>query len=217
VDLVRPAGYAVLTSDGKEADVTVTTAMVKELREMTGAGVLECKNVLVETEGDMEKATQTLRERGMAKAAKKVGREASEGLIGHYVHAGSQVAALVEVNCETDFVARTSDFQAFAHDIAMQVVAATPKYVSKEDIPADVLESERAIYRQQFLDQGKPERILDRIVDGKMSKFYEETCLLEQPFIKDDDKKVSTLITEMIAKLGENIVIRRFSRLQVGE
>ena len=197
--------------------MTVTTAMVRELREMTGAGVLECKNVLVETEGDMEKAAQTLRERGMAKAAKKVGREASEGLIGHYIHAGSQVAALVEVNCETDFVARTPDFQAFVHDIAMQIVASNPKYVSREDIPADVLENERAIYRQQFLDQGKPERILDRIVDGKLSKFYEETCLLEQPFIKDDDKKVSALITEMIAKLGENIVIRRFSRMQVGE
>jgi elongation factor Ts len=191
--------------------------MVKELREMTGAGVLECKNVLTETEGDMEKAAQTLRERGMAKAAKKVGREASEGLIGHYIHAGSQVAALVEVNCETDFVARTPDFQAFVHDIAMQVVASNPQYVSIEDVPADILESERATYRQQFVDQGKPERILDRIVEGKMSKFYEETCLLEQPFIKDDDKKVSTLITEMIAKLGENVVIRRFSRLQVGE
>jgi elongation factor Ts len=191
--------------------------MVKELRQMTGAGVLECKNVLEETQGDMEKAAQTLRERGLAKAAKKVGREANEGLIGHYVHAGSRVAALVEVNCETDFVARTPDFQEFVHDVAMQVVASNPQYVSVEDVPQEIIESEKAIYRQQFLDEGKPERILDRIVEGKMSKFYEEACLLEQPFIKEDDKKVGALVTEMIAKLGENIVIKRFARLQVGE
>jgi elongation factor Ts len=197
--------------------VKVTTAMVKELRQSTGAGVLECKNVLEETQGDIEKATQILRERGLAKAAKKVGREANEGLIGHYVHAGSRVAGLVEVNCETDFVARTPDFQEFAHDMAMQVVATSPQYVSKEDVPQEVVDSEKAIYRQQFLDEGKPERILDRIVEGKMAKFYEDVCLLEQPFIKDDDVKISTLVTEMIAKLGENIVIRRFSRLQVGE
>jgi elongation factor Ts len=197
--------------------VKVTTAMVKELRQSTGAGVLECKNVLEETQGDIEKATQILRERGLAKAAKKVGREANEGLIGHYVHAGSRVAGLVEVNCETDFVARTPDFQEFAHDMAMQVVATSPQYVSKEDVPQEVIDSEKAIYRQQFLDEGKPERILDRIVEGKMAKFYEDVCLLEQPFIKDDDVKISTLVTEMIAKLGENIVIRRFSRLQVGE
>jgi elongation factor Ts len=191
--------------------------MVKELRGSTGAGVLECKNVLEETQGDLEKATQILRERGLAKAAKKVGREANEGLIGNYVHAGSRVAALVEVNCETDFVARTPDFQEFAHDMAMQVVATNPQYLSKEDVPQEVIDSEKAIYRQQFLDEGKPERIVDRIVEGKMAKFYEEVCLLEQPFIKDDDVKISTLVTEMIAKLGENIVIKRFARLQVGE
>jgi len=197
--------------------VNVTTAMVKELRQMTSAGVLECKKVLEETQGDMVKAAQVLRERGLAKAAKKVGREANEGLIGHYIHAGSRVAALVEVNCETDFVARTPDFQEFAHDIAMQVVASNPRYVSIEGVPQEVADSERAVYRQQFLDEGKPERILDRIVEGKMAKFYEEVCLLEQPFIKDDERKVGTLVTEMIAKLGENIVIRRFARLQVGE
>jgi elongation factor Ts len=191
--------------------------MVKELREITSAGVLECKNVLVETQGDMEEAAQILRERGLAKAAKKVGREANEGLIGHYVHAGSRVAALVEVNCETDFVARTPDFQAFAHDMAMQVVASNPQYVSAEDVPQEVVDSEKASYRQQFLDEGKPERIVDRIVEGKMAKFYEQVCLLEQPFIKDDDKRVAELVTEMIAKLGENIVIKRFARLQVGE
>jgi elongation factor Ts len=191
--------------------------MIKELRQMTSAGVLECKNVLEETQGDMEKAAQVLRERGLAKAAKKVGREANEGLIGHYIHAGSRVAALVEVNCETDFVARTPDFQEFVHDIAMQVVASSPRYVSMEDVPQEVVDSEKADYRQQFLDEGKPERILDRIVEGKMAKFYEGACLLEQPFIKDEDKKVAALLTEMIAKLGENIVIRRFARLQVGE
>ena len=191
--------------------------MVKELRQMTGAGVLECKNVLEETQGDIEKGAQVLRERGLAKAAKKVGREANEGLIGHYVHAGDRVAALVEVNCETDFVARTPDFREFVHDIAMQVVASNPQYVSVADVPQEVVDSEKAIYRQQFLDEGKPERILDRIIEGKVAKFYEDVCLLEQPFIKDDDKKVGTLLTEMIAKLGENIVIRRFARLQVGE
>lgn len=197
--------------------MNVTTAMVKELRQMTGAGVLECKNVLEETQGDTDKAARVLRERGLAKAAKKVGREANEGLIGHYIHAGSRVAALVEVNCETDFVARTPDFQEFVHDVAMQVVASNPQYVSAEDVPQEVVDSEKAIYRQQFIDEGKPERILNRIVEGKLSKFYEDVCLLEQPFIKDDDKKVSALVTEMIAKLGENIVIKRFARLQVGE
>jgi elongation factor Ts len=191
--------------------------MVKELRQMTGAGILECKNALVETEADIEKAANMLREKGLAKAAKKVGREANEGLIGHYIHAGSRVAALVEVNCETDFVARTPDFQEFAHDMAMQVVGARPKYLNAEDVPAEVVESERAVYRQQFIDEGKPERILDRIVEGKMSKFYEEVCLLEQPFIKDGDVKIGDLVTQMIAKLGENIVIRRFVRYEVGE
>ena len=184
---------------------------------MTGAGILECKNALVETEGSTEKAAQMLREKGLSKAAKKVGREANDGLIGHYIHAGSRVAALVEVNCETDFVARTADFQGIVHDIAMQVVGAHPKYVSVDEVPAELVDSERAVYRQQFVDEGKPERILDRIVEGKLTKFYEEVCLLEQPFIKDGDVKISELVTEMIAKLGENIVIRRFVRYQVGE
>jgi elongation factor Ts len=197
--------------------VKIPAATVKELRQMTGAGILECKNALVDTEGDLEKAAQILREKGLAKAAKKVGREANDGLIGHYVHAGSRVASLVEVNCETDFVARTPDFQQFVHDIAMQVVGAYPKYVSIDDVPEEVVESERAIYRQQFLDEGKPEHILDRIVEGKLSKFYEEVCLLEQPFIKDGDVKIGDLVTQMIAQLGENIVIRRFVRFQVGE
>ena len=191
--------------------------MVKELRQVTGAGVLECRNALVETKGDAEKAAQVLQERGLAKAAKKVGREANDGLIGHYVHAGSRVAALVEVNCETDFVARTPEFQAFAHDLAMQVVASQPQYVRREEIPPEVIESEKATYRQQFLDEGKPEHIVDRIVEGKMAKFYEEACLLEQPFIKDGDSKIGDLVTALIARLGENVVVRRFTRFQVGE
>jgi elongation factor Ts len=191
--------------------------MVKDLREMTGAGILECKNALVDAEGDLDKAAQALREKGLAKAAKKVGREANEGLIGHYIHAGSRVASLVEVNCETDFVARTPDFQEFAHDIAMQVVGARPRFVTVDDVPAELIERERETYRQQFLDEGKPERILDQIVEGKLAKFYEEVCLMEQPFIKDGDKTISDLVTEMIAKLGENIVIKRFARYEVGE
>ena len=195
----------------------ITAAMVKELREATGAGVLECKKVLEETGGDAEKAAQVLYERGMAKAAKKTDREARDGLIGHYVHAGSRVAALVEVDCETDFVARTPEFEGFVHDMAMQVVASRPEYVGVEDIPAQVVEQEKARYRKEMEGQGKPEQVLERIVEGKLRRFYEQVCLLEQPFIKDEDKKVATLLTEMIAKLGENIVIRRFARLQVGE
>lgn len=195
----------------------ITASMVKELREMTGAGVLECKKVLVETDGDMEQASEMLRERGIAKAEKKMDREALDGLIGHYIHAGSRVAALVEVNCETDFVARTSDFQDFVHDMAMHVVGVSPQYVSIEDVPGDVVEERKAEYRAEMQGQGKPEHILDRIVEGKMRKFYEDACLMEQPFIKDEDKKVGTLVTELIAKLGENIVIRRFARLEVGE
>jgi len=191
--------------------------MVKELRQMTGAGILECKNVLVETKGDMAKAAQVLREKGMARAAKKVDREANDGLIGHYVHAGGRVAALIEINCETDFVARTDDFKDFVHDMAMQVVAANPKYLSIDDVPADVLGEEKEVYRKQMADLNKPEHIMERIIEGKLVKFYEEVCLLEQPFIKDEDKKVGTMVTEMIAKLGENIVIRRFVRYQLGE
>jgi len=206
-----------LTSHQERENVNVSATMVKELRQMTGAGILECKNALVDAAGDVDKAANMLREKGLAKAAKKVGREANDGLIGHYIHAGSRVAALVEVNCETDFVARTPDFQEFVHDMAMQVVGAQPKYVNVDDVPAEVVESERAIYRQQFIDEGKPERILDRIVEGKLTKFYQDVCLMEQPFIKDGDIKIGDMVTEMIAKVGENIIIRRFVRYQVGE
>jgi elongation factor Ts len=196
--------------------VDITLEMVKELREKTGAGVLDCKNMLIETEGDLEEAVERLREKGLAKAQKKMDREASEGLIGYYVHPGERLAALVEVNCETDFVARTPEFVSFAHDMAMQVAASRPQYVSIEDIPEEVLAEHQAGYRQEMVDEGKPERILDQIVEGKMRKFYEQVCLLEQPFIKDEDKKVRELLKEMIVALGENIVLRRFCRLEIG-
>jgi elongation factor Ts len=190
--------------------------MVKDLREQTGAGVLDCRNMLVETNGDFEAAVERLREKGLASAAKKVGREANEGLVGTYVHPGSRMAAMIEVNCETDFVARTSDFQEFVHDMAMQVAASRPRWVSIEDVPEDVVAATKAEYRQEMLAEGKPERILDRIVEGKMRKFYEDTCLLEQPFIKDGDKVIADLVKEKIAALGENIILRRFARLEIG-
>jgi elongation factor Ts len=194
----------------------ITADMVKELRQATGAGVLDCKQALEAHNGDFEKAVVYLREKGMAAAAKRSDREADEGLIGSYIHAGSKVGALVEVNCETDFVARTDEFQELAHDLAMQVVAAKPKYTAIEDIPADVLEAEKAIYRAQMEDSGKPEHILERIIEGKLQKFYEDVCLLEQPYIKDPDLTVSELIKQQNARLGENIVVRRFVRFEVG-
>ena len=195
---------------------TITAQMVKELREITGAGVLDCKEALTAHDGDLEKAIEYLREKGMAAAAKRSSREAREGLIGSYVHAGSKVAALVEVNCETDFVAQTDEFQELAHDLAMQVVAAKPLYLVPGDVPADVLEKEKSIYRAQMADSGKPDHIVERIVEGKLAKFYEETCLMEQPFIKDSAFKVGELVQQKNALLGENIVVRRFARFEVG-
>jgi elongation factor Ts len=194
----------------------ISTQQVKELRQQTGAGVLDCKEALEISEGDFEKAVIYLREKGMAAAAKRAHREAEEGLVGSYIHAGSKVAALVEVNCETDFVAHTDEFQELAHDLAMQVVAAKPQYLQREDIPAKVLEQEKAVYRAQMADSGKPEQIIERIVEGKLNKFYEETCLMEQPFIKDSSITVAELVKQKNALLGENIVVRRFSRLEVG-
>jgi len=196
--------------------MNITTDMIKELRKLTGAGVLNCKKALEAAEGDFEKASESLKRKGLAKAAKKADREAKEGLVGSYVHAGSRVAALVELNCETDFVARTDYFQALAHDLAMQVVAANPLHLTVESIPAGVLEEQKKTYRAQAENAGKPDRIIDRIVEGKLRKYYEDFCLLEQPFIKDGDKSVAELIQESIAKLGENIVIRRFVRFEVG-
>jgi elongation factor Ts len=190
--------------------------MVKELREATGAGVLDCKQALEANNGDFEKATVYLREKGMAAAAKRAEREAKEGLIGSYIHAGSRVAALVEVNCETDFVANTDQFQELAHDLAMQVVAAKPVYLTREDVPDQLLEEEKAIYRAQMADSGKPDHIIDRVVEGKLSKFYEEICLMEQPFIKDTAITVQELVQQRNALLGENIVVRRFVRFEIG-
>lgn len=195
----------------------ITTEMVKELRTATGAGVLECRKALETAKGDFDAAVKILREKGLAAAAKKASREANEGLIGHYIHQGSKVASLIEVNCETDFVARTDEFRALVHDLAMQVVAARAQYLRPEDVPADVLEQEKAIYRAQLADEKKPAHVIERIIEGKLAKFYEDTCLLEQPFIKDPSVKVKDLVTTSIAKLGENIRVRRFARFAVGE
>jgi elongation factor Ts len=191
--------------------------MVKALREKTGAGMMDCKRALQETGGDMDKATEYLREKGLAAAAKRAGRTAAEGLVEAYIHLGGKLGVLVEVNCETDFVARTPEFREFVRDIAMQVAAANPQYLAKEDVPAAVLDKEREILRVQALNEGKPEKVVDRIVEGRLEKFYSENCLLEQPFIKDPDRKVHELLTEKIARIGENIVIRRFVRFQLGE
>jgi len=195
----------------------ITTSMVKELREATGAGVLDCKKALEASAGDLEKAKAYLREKGLAAAAKRAGRVAKEGLIEAYVHTGGRVGALIELDCETDFVARTEEFKALAHDLAMQVVAAKPLYLAPEDIPPDVLEEEKNVYRAQARDAGKPEHIIERIVEGKLQKHFQEVCLMRQPFIKDDDLTVQDILTRTIAKLGENIVMRRFARFELGD
>lgn len=194
----------------------ITAQMVKELRQKTGAGVLDCKQALELNDGDFEKAAIYLRQKGLTAAAQRASREAREGLVGSYIHAGSQVGALVEVNCETDFVANTDEFQALAHDLAMQVVAAKPAYLGREQVPSEALEEEKAIHRAQMVDSGKPDHIVDRIVEGKLQKYYEENCLLEQPFIKDGGMTVAELVQSANALLGENIVIRRFVRFEVG-
>ena len=196
--------------------MNISVKMVKDLRQATGAGVLACRQALEAANGDFDQAVEILRKQGLSMAAKKASRETREGLIGSYVHMGSKVAALVEVDCESDFVARTDQFQALAKDLAMQVVAARPQWVRIEDVPADVIEKEKEIYLKQLGDTQKPPHIIERIIEGKLGKFYEENCLLEQPFIKDDELKVKDLITGTIAKLGENIVVRRFARLEIG-
>ncbi len=193
----------------------ITTEMVKELRQATNAGIMDCKKALQEAQGDMTKATEILREKGLSVAAKKAERETKQGMIENYTHAGNKVAALVEVNCETDFVARTDEFKELAHDLAMQVVAARPRYVKKEDVPADVIAAELAAYRAEV--EGKPERIIEQILQGKLAKFYEDNCLMEQAFIKDPEIKVKDLVTRKIAAFGENIVVRRFVRFELGE
>ena len=196
--------------------VDITAQMVKDLRQETGAGVLDCKQALETCNGDFGQAVTYLREKGMAAAAKRSTREATEGIIGTYVHAGNRVAALVEVNCETDFVANTDQFRELAHDLAMQVVAAKPQYLTVEDVPASITEEEKQVYRAQMKDSGKPAEILDRIVEGKLGKFYEEICLMEQAFIKDTAITVRELVQQHNALLGENIVVRRFARFEIG-
>ena len=195
----------------------VTSEMVRELRERTGAPMMDCKRALVESEGDLEKAIELLRKQGMATAAKKAGRHAGEGVVGSYIHAGGKIGVLVEINCETDFVARTDDFQDLVKDVAMHVAAADPRFVTRDEVTEEVLAQEREIYKEQALASGKPENIVDRIVEGKMEKFYAESVLLEQPFVKDPDRTVEQVVAEKIGKLGENIQVRRFARFQVSE
>ncbi|HHW71646.1 MAG TPA: translation elongation factor Ts [Firmicutes bacterium] len=195
----------------------ISAALVKELREKTGAGMMDCKKALIETNGDMDAAVDYLREKGLAAAAKKAGRIAAEGLVASYIHMGGRIGVLVEVNCETDFVAKTEEFAQLTKDIAMQIAASKPQYVSREEIPESVLEHERAIYRAMALNEGKPERIVDKIVEGRLEKFFQEVCLLEQPFVKDPDMTVGELLNAKIAKTGEKISVRRFVRYERGE
>jgi len=195
----------------------ITAQMVKELRERTGAGMMDCKAALAEAGGDLEKAIDTLRKKGLAAAAKKAGRVAADGMVGSYIHAGGKIGVLVEVNCETDFVARTEGFQELVKDVAMHVAAAEPRFVRREEVSADVLERERAIYREQAAATGKPANVVEKIVEGKLEKFFAESCLLEQPFVKNPDVTVGQMVTEAVARIGENIQVRRFVRFKLGE
>lgn len=194
----------------------ITASMVKELREITGAGMMDCKKALAENNGNIDAAVKYLREKGMMKAVKKASRIAAEGLVYAYIH-GGRIGAMVEINTETDFVARNAEFQEFVKDIAMQIAASNPKYVSQEEVPAEEVEAEKEILKNQALNEGKPEKVVEKMVEGRIKKFYEEICLLDQPFIKDPDRTVNDLLTEKIAKIGEKISIRRFTRYEVGE
>ncbi|HQU71574.1 MAG TPA: translation elongation factor Ts [Calditrichia bacterium] len=195
----------------------ISAAMVKELREKTGAGMMDCKKALEEVGGDLEKAVDFLRKKGIAKAEKKSTREANEGLVGSYVHAGGKLGVIVEVNCETDFVAKTDDFSEFVRNLAMHIAAAEPVAVTREEMPQDMIDRELSIYKEQIAASGKPEHIAEKIATGKLDKFYSERVLLEQAYIRDPDKTIKDYVTEMVAKLGENITVRRFSRFKVGE
>ncbi len=197
--------------------MAVTIDMIKELREKTGSGMMDCKKALTETNGDMQKAIVWLREKGIATADKKATRVAAEGIVDAYIHANGRVGVLIEVNIETDFAAKNEDFRRLVKDLAMQVAAMSPRWVAKEDVPAEELEKERAIVRNQALNEGKPEKIVDKIVEGRLSKFYEDNCLLEQAYVKDDSKKIGNLVKEMVAVIGENISVRRFVRYEMGE
>ncbi len=195
----------------------ITAALVKDLRERTGVGMMECKKALVEAKGDLGEAEVLLRKWGIAGATKKSARTTKQGLIGSYIHAGGQLGVMVEVNCESDFVARTDDFKQLVHDVAMHVAAADPRYLRKEDVPAEVIEKEKEIARANALREGKPEKVIDRIIEGRLTKFYEEVCLLDQPFVKEATLTIDQLVKTKIAKLGENMVIARFVRFKVGD
>lgn len=197
--------------------MAVTVDMIKALREKTGSGMMDCKKALTEANGDMEKAIVWLREKGIASADKKSSRIAAEGIVDAYIHASGRIGVLIEVNIETDFAAKNEDFRRLVRDLAMQVAAMNPRWVSKEEVPAEELEKERTIVRNQALNEGKPEKIVDKIVEGRLSKFFEDNCLLEQAYVKDDSKKIATLVKEMIAMVGENISVRRFVRYEMGE
>ena len=195
----------------------INAALVKQLRDATGAGMMECKAALVEAKGNLDDATTILRKRGLAQATKKAGRSTNEGLIGNYIHTGGRIGVLVEVNCESDFVARTDDFQNLAREIAMHIAAANPQYVRREDVPADILERERSIYRGQMEGQNKPAAVIDKIIEGKLNSFYEQVCLLDQPSIRDPKLTIGQIVQAAIAKMGENIAIPRFVRFKLGE
>jgi len=195
----------------------ISAEMVRELREKTGSGIMDCKKALAASKLNFEEAVTFLREKGLASATKRADKATSEGIVGSYIHAGGKVGVLVEVNCETDFVAKTDEFQSFAKDIAMHIAALNPQYVKREDIPQDVIGKERAIYRTQALESGKPEKVVEKMVDGKIEKFFQEVCLLEQSFVKNPDITVKGLLTDIMAKLGENMAVKRFVRFKVGE
>jgi elongation factor Ts len=195
----------------------VNATLVRELRDKTGAGIMDCKRALAETGGDLDHAVSYLRQKGLAAAAKKADRVAADGAVGAYVHPGGKIGVLMEINCETDFVARTTEFQSLLKDIAMQIAAANPRYVRRQDVPADEIEKEREIYHRQGLESGKPEKVIEKIVEGKMERFFSEVCLLEQAFIKDPDHKVADIVNDVVARLKEKIEVRRFVRYHLGE
>jgi len=197
--------------------MSISADEVKNLRELTGAGIMDCKQALAESKGDLEKAVEYLRKKGIAKAEKKASREAKDGLIEMYLHPGSKLGVMVEINCETDFVAKTDDFKRFSRDIAMQIAASNPLVVNRQDLSQEIIDKEMSIYKAQVMNQKKPEAIAEKIAQGKMDKFYQEVCLMEQSFVKDPNKTINDLTKELIGKLGENILIRRFVRFQLGE
>jgi elongation factor Ts len=196
---------------------TINAGMVKQLREKTGAGIMDCKEALTECGADMDKSVEYLRKKGLATAAKRAGRSMSEGVVHSYIHTGGKIGVLVEVNCETDFVAKTDDFQELAKNIAMHIAASSPVGIQPEDVPAEVVDKEKEIYRAQALESGKPEKVVDKIVEGKLAKFFKESCLLNQPYVRNPDITVADMLNEAIAKIGENITVRRFARFQIGE